>query len=216
MKLDNTDFSRKKSEAELKAERLKAIRNAEDVWAQKSGSSDDMALLYCSAGPRRRSQEVWPMQVVDRSRAIFDARYLNIGQLDDYIAVIEIGGKEIYLDPGQKMCPFGLLHWKHALATGARLSDKGPVEAATPAIPYSSSVEKRVALLDIDPTGAVKGTVQRAHERSPDPSLAADGARKRCGRSEEAIQRIDTARPFLTACKLNSITSSLWMITMPI
>jgi hypothetical protein len=158
MKLDNTDFSRKKSEAELKAERLKAIRNAEDVWAQKSGSSDDMALLYVALA-RAAGLKVWPMQVVDRSRAIFDARYLNIGQLDDYIAVIEIGGKEIYLDPGQKMCPFGLLHWKHALATGARLSDKGPVEAATPAIPYSSSVEKRVALLDIDPTGAVKGTV---------------------------------------------------------
>jgi hypothetical protein len=159
MKLDNTDFSRRKSEAELKAEKLKAIRNAEDVWAQKSGSSDDMALLYIALG-RAAGLKVWPMQVVNRSRAIFDARYLNVGQLDDYIAVIEIGGKEIYLDPGQKMCPFGLLHWKHTLATGIRLSGKGVVEGATLAIPYSSAVQKRVAELDIDPTGAVKGTVR--------------------------------------------------------
>ena len=24
-----------------------------------------------------------------------------------------LDGKDVYLDPGQKMCPFGLLHWKH-------------------------------------------------------------------------------------------------------
>jgi len=159
MKLDNTDFSRKKSEAELKAEKLKAIRNAEDVWAQKSGSSDDIALLYVALA-RAAGLKVWPMQVVDRSRAIFDSRFLNAGQLDDYIAVIELGGKEVFLDPGQKMCPFGLLHWKHMLATGLRLSDKGAVEGITPATPYSSSVTKRVAELDIDATGAVKGTVR--------------------------------------------------------
>ena len=159
MKLDNTDFSRKKSEAELKAENIKAIRNAEDVWAQKSGSSDDMALLYVALA-RAAGLKVWPMEVVDRSRAIFDPRFLNAGQLDDYIAVIELGGKEIFLDPGQKMCPFGLLQWKHMLATGIRLSDKGPAEQTTPAIPYSNAVTKRVAELDIDPTGALKGTVR--------------------------------------------------------
>jgi hypothetical protein len=159
MKLDNTDFSRKKSEAERKAEKLKAIRNAEDVWTQKSGSSDDMALLYVALA-RAAGLKVWPMQVVDRSRAIFDQRYLSIGQLDDYIAVIDIAGKEIYLDPGQKMCPFGLLHWKHALATGIRLTDKGANEATTPANPYSSAAVKRAAELDIDAAGAVKGTVR--------------------------------------------------------
>jgi len=159
MKLDNTDFSRRKSEAERKAEKLKAIKNAEDVWTQKSGSSDDMALLYVALA-RAAGLKVWPMEVVDRSRAIFDPRYLSIGQLDDYIAVVEIAGKEIYLDPGQKMCPFGLLHWKHTLATGIRLSDKGAIEGTTPANPYSSATVKRVAELDIDAAGAVKGVVR--------------------------------------------------------
>jgi hypothetical protein len=159
MKLDNSDFSRRKSEAEIKAEKLKPIRNAEDVWAQKSGSSDDIALLYIALA-RAAGLKVWPMQVVDRSRAIFDPRFLNAAQLDDYIAVIELNGKEIYLDPGQKMCPFGLLNWKHTLASGFRLSDKGVGPATTPSIPYSSAVVKRVAELDIDATGAVKGTVR--------------------------------------------------------
>jgi hypothetical protein len=58
------------------------------------------------------------------------------------------------------MCPFGLLHWKHTLATGFRLTDKGVNEATTPANPYSSAAVKRAAELDIDAAGAVKGVVR--------------------------------------------------------
>jgi hypothetical protein len=161
MKLDNTDFSRKKSEAERKAEKLKAIKDAEDVWKQQSGSGDEIALLYVALA-RAAGLKVWPMQVVDRSRAIFDPNYLSPSQLDDYIAVIEIDGKEVFLDPGQKMCPFGILHWKHALAGGFRLADKGAVLASTPNSNYKAAVVKRVADIEIDSEGAAKGTVRVA------------------------------------------------------
>ncbi|MGO9340201.1 MAG: DUF3857 domain-containing protein [Terracidiphilus sp.] len=161
MKLDNTDFSRKKSEAERKAEKIKAIKNAEDVWQQKSGSSDEIAMLYVALA-RAAGLKAWPMQVVDRSRAIFDVNYLSVNQLDDYIAVLDLGGKEIYLDPGQKLCTFGLLHWKHTLASGMRLSDKGPALSVSPPNPFSTAILKRVAILDIDAQGGVKGDVRVA------------------------------------------------------
>ena len=161
MKLDNTDFSRKKSEAERKAEKLKPIKNAEDVWKEQSGSGDEIALLYIALA-RAAGLKVWPFQVVDRSRAIFDVNYLSINQLDDYIAVIELPGKEVFLDPGQKMCPFGVLHWKHNLASGLRLSDKGAIIDRTPANMYINAVVKRVADIVIGPDGAVKGTVNVA------------------------------------------------------
>jgi len=159
MKLENTDFTRKKSEAERKKDKLKAIGKAEDVWKQQSGSSDDIALLYVALA-RAAGLKVWPMQVVNRNRAIFDTNYLSVGQLDDYIAIIELGGKEVYLDPGQKMCPFASLHWKHTLASGFRLSDKGPVFASTPGSIYKNSAVQRVADLTIDATGSVKGMVR--------------------------------------------------------
>jgi hypothetical protein len=159
MKLDNTDFTRTKSEAERKKEKLKAIGRAEDVWNQKAGSADDIALLYVALA-RAAGLKVWPIQVVDRNRAIFDSTYLRIGQLDDYIAVVELGGKDVYLDPGQKMCPFGTLHWKHTMASGFRLSEKGAVFATTPPSVYKNSTVQRVADLTIDATGSVKGTVR--------------------------------------------------------
>jgi transglutaminase-like putative cysteine protease len=159
MKLDNTRFSRRMSEAERKAEKLKPIKDAEDVWKQQSGTDDEIALLYIAMA-RAAGLKVWPMKVVDRNRAIFDPRFLNFGQMDDYIAIVDLGGKEVYLDPGQKMCAFGQLHWIHSLASGVRLSEKGAGLATTPAAPYNADVYQRVAELTIDPTGAVGGTIR--------------------------------------------------------
>lgn len=159
MKLDNTRFTRRMSDAERKAEKLKPIKDAEDVWKQQSGSDDDIALLFIAMG-RAAGLKVWPMKVVDRNRAIFDPSFLSFDQFDDYIAIVELGGKEVFLDPGQKMCSFGQLHWKHALASGVRMSEKGLVPATTPAPSYNADVYQRVAQLTLDPTGAVTGSIR--------------------------------------------------------
>jgi hypothetical protein len=159
MKLDNTAFSRSKSEAERKAEKLKAIKNAEDVWTQKSGSDDEIAMLYVALA-RAAGLKVWPMEVVDRNRVLFDPSYFTVRQLDDYIAIVEVDGKEVFLDPGQKMCPFGFLHWKHTLASGFRLSDKGASLATTPESTYKQAVVQRSADLDLAEDGSVQGTLR--------------------------------------------------------
>jgi hypothetical protein len=158
-KLDNTSFSRQKSKVERKKEKLKDIHNAEDVWKQQSGYDDEIALLYVALA-RAADLKAWPMQVVNRNRAIFDAGYLSTKQLDDYIAVVVIDGKDVYLDPGQKMCPYGRLHWKHTIAYGLRASEKGAVVAMTPAGTYKTAVNQRIADLTIDEQGSVKGSAR--------------------------------------------------------
>jgi hypothetical protein len=100
------------------------------------------------------------MQVVNRNRAIFNTRYLSLDQLDDYIAIVEIDGKDVFLDPGQKLCPFGSLHWKHALASGLRLSEKGFSTAVSPAITYKTAVVQRIAELNVDAQSNLKGTLR--------------------------------------------------------
>ncbi len=157
MQLDNTSFSREKSEAERKKEKLKDIRNAEDVWSQKSGSPDNIALLYVALA-RAAGLHAYPMQVVNRDRAMFDPDLLSLSQLDDYIAVVIIGGKDVFLDPGQKDCPFGLLQWKHAFTAGLRLSAKGAAPDRTPANIYKQATVTRVADLTLDNAGNVTGS----------------------------------------------------------
>ena len=158
-KLDNTSFSREKSEAERKKENLKPIRNAEDVWKQQSGSGDDIALLYVDLA-RIAGLKAYAVQVVNRNRAIFDDNYLSVRQLDDYLAIVVLDGKEVFLDPGQKMCPFGLLHWKHTVASGFRMTDNGPAPVATPPMSYKVAAVNRIADLSISQDGSVTGTIR--------------------------------------------------------
>lgn len=159
LKLDNTVFSRTKSQAERKKEKLKDINKAEDVWKQRSGTDDEIALLYVAMA-RAAGLKAWAAKVVNRNRAIFDASYLSLRQLDDYIAIVLIDGKEVYLDPGQKVCPFGQLHWKHNLTSGLRQTDTGTAFAETPPTIFKNAVVKRAGNLDIDAEGNVKGIVR--------------------------------------------------------
>ena len=65
--LDNTDYSRKKDEAELKQLGLHIAKRAEDTWSQKSGSREDIALLYL-AMLRAAGLTAYDMKVVDRDQ----------------------------------------------------------------------------------------------------------------------------------------------------
>lgn len=158
-KLENTNFTRQKSEAERKAEKLKQVKTAEDVWEQKGGSADELALLYVAMA-RAAGLQAWAMEVVNRNRAIFDAGFLSTDQLDDYIAILKLADKDIFVDPGQKMCPFGMLHWKHAVASGLRQSPKGPEYAITPPPAYTQTSVQRYADLNVSADGSIKGKIR--------------------------------------------------------
>lgn len=159
MKLDNSDFTREKTKAERKKEKIHDVNYAQDVWRDQGGTGDEIALLYVALC-RAAGLKVVPMKVVDRSQALFDQAVLDDDQMDDYIAVAQLDGKEIYLDPGQKMCPFGLLHWKHTLTIGFRLEDKTAKLEHTPPPDYKTANQVRMADLKIDPTGSVQGRIQ--------------------------------------------------------
>ena len=72
--------------------------------SRKSGSADEIALLYVSMA-RAAGLKVWPAYLVNRNRAIFDMSYLSNSQFDDDIAIVELNGKSVFLDPGQKCVP---------------------------------------------------------------------------------------------------------------
>jgi hypothetical protein len=153
MKIDNRDFAHSDGEGS----KSKGSKDASAVWKQQSGTSDEIALLFVALA-RATGLSAWPMQLVNRNRAQFERTYLSTDQFDDYIAVVETDGKDVYLDPGQKMCAYGALNWKHEMATGFRLTAKGVTIEATPAGPPKAAGIKRTADVAIDDHGAVTGT----------------------------------------------------------
>jgi hypothetical protein len=157
--LDNTDFSRAKGASEMKQLKLKEAKRAEDTWGQKSGSSDDIAMLYLSM-LRAAGLTAYAARVADRNRAIFDPSYMSVDQLDSTLVVLSTGGQQILLDPGEKMCPFGTVAWQHSDASGLGESAKGPSFVTTPSQQYLSNVTRRIGVLAIDEHGGVTGQIR--------------------------------------------------------
>jgi Domain of Unknown Function with PDB structure (DUF3857)/Transglutaminase-like superfamily len=157
--LENTDYSRAKSETERKELKLKDVKRAEDIWTQKSGTSNEIALLYM-AMLRAAGLTAYGVTIVDREKAVFDPSYMNFDQFSVELVIVSAGGKEVMLDPGEKMCPFGMLGWSHASAQGVRQNAGGPEMVTTPEQAYSSNVLRRTGDIAVDPQGAITGDIQ--------------------------------------------------------
>ena len=155
--LDNTDYSRKKSESELKQLKMKEIKHAGDVWNQKAGDSNEIAMLYLTM-LRAAGLTAYAEKVVDRERGTFDISYLSLGQLDDMLVVLSLGDKSIDLDPGEKMCPFQTISWRHSGAGGLLQSAKETNAVTTAAQQYPANKTLRVGDVTLDGHGGVTGS----------------------------------------------------------
>ncbi len=155
---ENTDFTRQKSDVErAQLHMKKQVGKAQDVLAEKSGSGNSLAALYLALA-RAAGLEAYGVQVADRDQRIFDPNYLSLDQLDTLLVLLKLDGKDVYLDPGQKLCPFGLIHWSHSLAGG--LAQNSKVPAYTPPNLTKDAITARSANLTLDPQGNVTGTIQ--------------------------------------------------------
>jgi transglutaminase-like putative cysteine protease len=158
MSLENTDFTRKRSQQENKAAGEKEINNTDDVLKRGRGSSDELAMLFVALA-RASGSKVYLMAVTNRDQALFQTNYLTLRQLDDDIAVANIDGKDVFFDPGERYCTFKQLAWKHSMTGGLRQTDKGTELSSTPFEPYKSNHVSRIADLTLDERGTATGAV---------------------------------------------------------
>jgi hypothetical protein len=100
----------------------------------------------------------YAMQVVDRKYELFDPSYFNFDQLDIALVVLSTGGKETVLDPGEKLCPFGQLSWRHAEARGVRQASDAPSLMTTPPENFNDNMTTYNANITLDGKGAMTGS----------------------------------------------------------
>ncbi|HEX3660421.1 MAG TPA: DUF3857 domain-containing protein [Acidobacteriaceae bacterium] len=160
MGLENTSFTREHSAAENRAEGLH-VKTAGDIWAQKRGTDDEITWLFIAMA-RMAGMKADAMIVADRDENFLNTGYLNWDQLEAEIAIVTVGGKEKYFDPGERYCAFGQLHWRHAQVQGMRQTDKGPTLAVTPEGPYTENRVARLAELKMGADGALQGVIRIA------------------------------------------------------
>jgi hypothetical protein len=180
MQLENTNFTREHSSQEEKAQGFKDVRDTDDIWTRKRGNNDQITELFVAMA-RAAGMKAYLGAVTNRDRSIFLNGYLTLSQLDDYIAIVNIDGKDQFFDPGARYCPYQHLAWKHTLAGGIRQTDAGAGFFEAPAEGYTFSRTQRVADLTMDQQGVVTGKVIMTYTGSPalrwrQRSLAGDAA----------------------------------------
>jgi hypothetical protein len=159
MKMENTDYTRRRSQAEEQAQGLHPIKTAEDVWKRKRGDSEQIAMTYL-AMLRAAGIKAYGMEVTDRDHNLFEREFPDTSQLNGVIVVANLNGKDEFLDPGSQFCPFGMLAWEHSFAQGLRQVDGAGMQIAQAApIDFKQTTLVRATILTLAPTGEASGTV---------------------------------------------------------
>jgi hypothetical protein len=158
--LENQSFRPKRQEEEEKAISLKPNEGAEDVLRQRSGTHDDLNRLFAAMG-RAGGIPAWMMWVPTRDDTFFQRDLMSTHQLSNEITVVQLNGKDVFLDPGTKYCPYGLLDWRYSGSQGLRQrSEKETEMVESPLSEYNQAQIQRLARVQLSEDGKVEGSVK--------------------------------------------------------
>jgi uncharacterized protein DUF3857/transglutaminase superfamily protein len=206
-KMKNLSFQFKGELDQFILDQAKNKRTIEDVLREKSGSREELARLFVGM-VRSQNIPAYMMIVSDRNKTIFRPTIPNWWQLDSEIAIVTIGGKEIFLDPGTPSCPFELLEWKHTEVQGVRQTASGGTEISeTPAPQYRDAYTQRFVRANLDADGVLKGKITLAW-------LGQEGLQHRltgvwadeAGRKKDLEDELISILPANAEVKLESVT----------
>ena len=154
----NLTYERERTEQEQKKEKLKLNQNAGDVLARGTGYREDITRLFVALA-RSAGFDVSIVRVGDRKNKFFDKGLLSRRQLDTEIAVVNLVGKDVYLDPGTRFCPYGYIRWIRTSTQGIKLDKKGGVFVTVPPAAYDKATVRRHAEMALDTGGNLTGTI---------------------------------------------------------
>jgi hypothetical protein len=168
-KIRNLSYEPSKTEQELNREKIKDNKNVKDVLKHDYAYANEINLVLVALA-RAADFESAPVRVASRSSTFFDPNYPNPNQLDSMIVWVRAGGKDYFLDPATRYCPFDLLPWEESDSRGIVLVEEAfpfiqsadeNYEAVldTPQPTSDSAVVERVAALEMSTDGGVEGSV---------------------------------------------------------
>ena len=159
----NLTYERDRTEEEQKKENIKQNQNVGDVLSRGIGDRDEITRLMVALA-RAAGFDASIVRVSNRQTRFFNKGVLSTRQLDTEIAAINVNGKDVYLDPGTRFCPYGYLRWIRTSAAGLKLDKKGGTFVTAPPAPYDKAITRRVADMIMDADGNLKGTVTVSFE----------------------------------------------------
>jgi hypothetical protein len=151
----NLSYERHRTEKEQKQEELKDNKDALDVLRHGYGDRNSITRFFVALA-RGSGFTASVVFVSSRESRLFDREVLSFGQLDSEIALVKLNGKSVFLDPGTRFCPYGMLRWMRSGTAAMDMRDPGQL-IYTPGATQESAIISRSADLTLTPDGALKG-----------------------------------------------------------
>lgn len=154
--IKNLSYERERTGQELKKEKIKDNEGVVEVLKRGYGDKWDINRLFIALA-RAAGFQASVVMASNRSDLFFDKEILSLGALGTEIADVNVNGKEVFLEPGARFCPYGTLRWMHTSTAGLKLDKKGGTFITMPPAPYSESETQRIAQVAVDESGTLKG-----------------------------------------------------------
>ncbi len=155
----NLSFERQRTPEEMKKENLQRNLGVDEVLEHGYGTQDDITLLFVALA-HAAGFDASVVQVSDRKERFFSKDWTSLEQINNMIAAVNLNGTDVFLEPGTRFCPYGLLRWNHTATDALKLDKKGGVFVKAPPATYDKSLTRRTASLMLDPDGTLRGNVK--------------------------------------------------------
>jgi hypothetical protein len=149
--LRNFSFESSKTEQEIKRQDLTESKNVEEVLRKGSGFGHELNRAFVAIA-RAAGFDADAVRVAARDEFFFSNKLPDARQMDDEIAVVDLDGKPIHLDPGTPLAPFGVVSWEKTAVAGIRVAKggKSTTWGDTPVQDPALALTRRVADLRIE------------------------------------------------------------------
>jgi len=154
----NLNYAPEKTLKEIHREKQKYNESIDDIIQRGYGWHNQLNRLFLGLA-RGAGLDATLVRVPDRSEAYLDKTLLSGGQIFREIVLVRADGKNIYLDPGTRFCPFGVLPWEYTSVIGLQMDKVSPTWVTVPTPDPENARISRKAVLQLQKDGSVQGEV---------------------------------------------------------
>ena len=154
----NLSFERQATEQETEREKLADNHDGEDVIKHGYAYADEVTWFYYGL-LRAAKLDASLVLVSTRDDNFFDPRLMNARDLNTCVVLVNLGDRELFLDPGVPFMPFAYLPWSETGVKGLRLDSNGGQWVTTTVPVATQSRVQRKATVKLSPSGTLEGKV---------------------------------------------------------
>ncbi|HET9364671.1 MAG TPA: DUF3857 domain-containing protein [Candidatus Angelobacter sp.] len=154
----NLSYERARDEQERKKEKLKENTNLGDLIKRGYGDNEDITAFFIGMA-RAAGFDAQMLLVSNRRNAFFSPKVLNIRALTGRAAIVKLNGNDVYLQPGVRFCPYGLMRWANTSTEALRFDKKGGSFVLVPPLDNTRSLTRRTVKATLAEDGSLTGEI---------------------------------------------------------